>query len=367
MHRARTDGDYIVVTDMALAEMMKSQQWESTTKRSLQILSEDPALVACSKAIGPLMKEEFDSGEPASSILDEEVSEKVRHLLGEVRNGDGSTLEHVRKVIQDARELGQRQHFDHTRNKAQLTQIVRSWKEDLSADDLRAVRRGDEERIRELLSNGEMQGTCINALVGAGYERSLAIRLTMDPSVTSHEFLTFVAIGLRWLDGIEGADEKKITNDLADKDYIVTAHILPRPGVRRNPRSGPVRTDERCYRAASQAIQRHRRAVRRASLRSWHLGTFVQRSQEPGILKPASAPSQDRRVQVPDRDLQERRLRAGHRTLCPRQFGRCVCARQRDWPATEWDAYHNAAGAAAVVDRFLRSVENRRQRSRERA
>jgi hypothetical protein len=39
----------------------------------------------------------------------------------------------------------------------------------------------------------------------------------------------------------------------------------------------------------------------------------------------------------------------------------------RDWSATEWDAYQgNAPGAAAAIDRFLRSVENRRLRSRER-
>jgi hypothetical protein len=37
----------------------------------------------------------------------------------------------------------------------------------------------------------------------------------------------------------------------------------------------------------------------------------------------------------------------------------------RDWTAGDWDAYQgNAAGVAAAVDRFLRSVENRRQRAR---
>ena len=36
-----------------------------------------------------------------------------------------------------------------------------------------------------------------------------------------------------------------------------------------------------------------------------------------------------------------------------------------DWTATDWDAYQgNAAGVVAAVDRFLRAVENRRQRAR---
>ncbi len=37
----------------------------------------------------------------------------------------------------------------------------------------------------------------------------------------------------------------------------------------------------------------------------------------------------------------------------------------RDWTTTDWDAYQgNAAGVIAAIERFLRAVENRRQRSR---
>jgi hypothetical protein len=45
----KASGDCILVTDMALAEMTKSEQWESTTKRSLKILAEDPTLVVIGK------------------------------------------------------------------------------------------------------------------------------------------------------------------------------------------------------------------------------------------------------------------------------------------------------------------------------
>jgi hypothetical protein len=37
----------------------------------------------------------------------------------------------------------------------------------------------------------------------------------------------------------------------------------------------------------------------------------------------------------------------------------------RDWTTADWDAYQgNAAGVAAAIDRFLRAVDNRRQRTR---
>jgi hypothetical protein len=37
----------------------------------------------------------------------------------------------------------------------------------------------------------------------------------------------------------------------------------------------------------------------------------------------------------------------------------------RDWTSTEWDAYQgNATGVAAAVERFLRALDNRRQRWR---
>jgi hypothetical protein len=36
-----------------------------------------------------------------------------------------------------------------------------------------------------------------------------------------------------------------------------------------------------------------------------------------------------------------------------------------DWSTADWDAYQgNALGVAAAIDRFLRVVENRRQRGR---
>jgi len=223
MTSAKNNGENIVVTDMALVEMMKSDQWESTTKRSLSILATEPQLVICSKGIGPMMKEEYDSGAPCAYIFDDEVSNRFRRLLGEVSGGDDTTFEHVRKVIGAARDLAKHQHLDHGRNKAALMTIVDAWKKDLTAEQLRRLRGSDEQLTRELLSESEMQSTCFNALVGAGYDRSKAARLTMDPSVSSHEFLCFVAVGLRWLDGLGAADEKKVTNDLADKDYVVTA------------------------------------------------------------------------------------------------------------------------------------------------
>ena len=43
--------------------------------------------------------------------------------------------------------------------------------------------------------------------------------------------------------------------------------------------------------------------------------------------------------------------------------GRAVAP--QDWSATDWDVYQgNAAGVAAAIERFLRAVENRRQRAR---
>ena len=37
----------------------------------------------------------------------------------------------------------------------------------------------------------------------------------------------------------------------------------------------------------------------------------------------------------------------------------------RDWTAADWDSYQgNAAGVASAIERFIRAIENRRQRSR---
>ena len=104
-----------------------------------------------------------------------------------------------------------------------MKKIVEACKHDLTKDELVRARREDEGFLRQLLASTSMTRTCRDALVDAGYDENRANRLAIEPSISSHEFLTFVSVALRWLNGLDGAAEAKVTNDLADKDYVVIA------------------------------------------------------------------------------------------------------------------------------------------------
>lgn len=223
---AAAAGEKIVIPDIAFAEMMKSAEWASTTEHSLAILAEDPELVVVSHAIGPVMKAEEESGEACTDIIDHDVTPVVRSLLQEIRQGRGPIFDRVAALIGPAQDLAKAQHFEHSRNKQVIERIVAAWKEELSPDDLKKLRRGDDESfVVELLADMSMIRTCRDALIGAGYEEKKANVLAFEPSVSAHNFLCLAAYGVRWIDGLDSAAPEGVTNDLADMDYIVTASL----------------------------------------------------------------------------------------------------------------------------------------------
>jgi hypothetical protein len=82
--------------------------------------------------------------------------------------------------------------------------MVEAWKEEASAEELKAVRRGspaDEGTIRELLGSDALTKTCADALCGAGYDEDKALLLATTRSVSGHTFYGLASLSLRWLHG----------------------------------------------------------------------------------------------------------------------------------------------------------------------
>lgn len=219
----RHRGELVILPDIALAEMMKSEQWETTTRRSLKLLSQRPSFVAVSRGVGPLMQTERDSGRPCADVIDHAMTKLFRELLDEIAKSNGRRLEQVKCRIDKARAFARAQHFSLDRNKTQVAEFVEDIKSDLSEEELASARAPNETAIRQLLSTDSMTRTCRQSLVTGGYQAECAAALAHQPSISSHEFLGWMSVGLRWLNGLEMADPRKVTNDLVDKDYVVLA------------------------------------------------------------------------------------------------------------------------------------------------
>ncbi len=215
----------LLITDMAFVEMTKSDQWESTTRRSMEILSGHPECVAVSHAVGPMMRKERDTGEPAADIIDHQLTARFRGFLSDVHAGSGRSWEHFCSKVPEAKPAAARQSLDHTRNKMIVEGMVAGWKRDLSSDTLRQVRNHCRDVIVQLLASESTTAMIRNGLEQNGYPKKTAAYLASVPSVSAHVTLCFAATALRWLEygGLDSMPPDRVTNDLNDVDYVMIA------------------------------------------------------------------------------------------------------------------------------------------------
>lgn len=221
--QAQANNELIVIPDIAFAEMMKTPQWEYTTKRSLAILSETPTIVGCAKPVGELLREELATGFPCTRILDAELTNAVQGFLAELVRGDDTTLAAIRERIAQAQALAATQHFDAVQARNNLRGVVETLLDVLAPDAKRLLRNGDEATVRTFLSSNDMVDICKMALQGADYPEDVAARLARSESAAVHDLLVHYAIAIRWMNNVNQTRDSILINDLADGDFIVTA------------------------------------------------------------------------------------------------------------------------------------------------
>ena len=126
-------GWQILIPDVSMMEMLKSQEWESTMRHSLRYLASCPDLVSLALGFGEIMRAERDSGEPIDDLVDDLITPNFRQLLIEIDSGiDGKVIAKVRAGIVDAQDLAKRQFLRHTNNKAMLVSLRDAWRKELS-------------------------------------------------------------------------------------------------------------------------------------------------------------------------------------------------------------------------------------------
>jgi hypothetical protein len=222
---ATRNGILLLIPDIAFVEMTKSEQWASTTRRSLQILSRHPECVAASHAAGPMMRQERDIGEPLADIVDHELTVRFRKFLTDARTGSGPVWDYFTRKVPEVKPEAASQSFDHARNKATIERMMNGWKDGLSSDELRRLRNHDRALVAELLAGESAVRMIRSALESNGYAPKVAAYLASVPSVSAHLILCFIASALRWLEygGLASTPGERVTNDVNDVDYVLIA------------------------------------------------------------------------------------------------------------------------------------------------
>ena len=216
-------GWQILIPDVSMMEMLKSQEWESTMRHSLRYLASCPDLVSLALGFGEIMRAERDSGEPIDDLVDDLITPNFRQLLIEIDSGiDGKVIAKVRAGIVDAQDLAKRQFLRHTNNKAMLVSLRDAWRKELSDKEIRELRSDPRKQV-DLWASVQMTKTCVIGLENGGYPIKAAQMLSAEPSVSGCWVSCLSALALKWLvlGGIEALPPKKVTNDLVDVDYIV--------------------------------------------------------------------------------------------------------------------------------------------------
>lgn len=218
-------GRLILLHDIAMVEMTKSDEWLNTMRHSLALLAEYPQGVVAGRATGELMRCEMETGEPCPDIVDHDVTPRVRQLLSELKSGKTLMLDGIARAMPAAREMARIQQLDRLANRSILVTLADIWKRELTAPQLKQLRAGDEALFVELLAEKRMMATIADGLHKADYDLENARWLASVPSVSAHLWLCLAANALHWVlkGGIEGFRDERFTNELCDIDYLVAA------------------------------------------------------------------------------------------------------------------------------------------------
>lgn len=217
-----------ILPDELLLEMCKSEQWESTLVRSLEILSEAPTRVKMTTSLGVALKWETSHGKSiAGRLVEREATEFIRRVLAGVRDRKMSDEVNVMRVrMAKAQTEMQIEEFNHVENRNSLVQLVNTAKQFLTPEFQKRLR-------SSAVSREELQATAIaiapqiveHHYLESGFSREkirafirskpLSLRLAYASLINCMEW---VAGG-----GLDSYAAVKATNDGLDRNYAVLA------------------------------------------------------------------------------------------------------------------------------------------------
>ena len=150
---------HFVLPDLAFLEMTKSDQWQSTLRASLGILSDHPNRVHVCRSVNEALGSELATLQPITGhMLYPEATAFARDILDSVRTGiDGFALARIRSDPEGHRAALAKDHLNHEQNKTQLGELLEATKRFLPGDlqkRMRAAKEGNAERLQIIYDIG---------------------------------------------------------------------------------------------------------------------------------------------------------------------------------------------------------------------
>lgn len=210
----------LMLTDSALIELVEAVDWEQRMRRGFAKLSSVPSLVTIAVPIPDLYRIELSTGQPAFDQLEAlDYCLPVRQLLEQSQRGEGEVLEFVRTKISGAKARVLPQYLEG--NKKMVQSYVEAFRRLLPNDERRRL--ADPAYRHTALASASWTNLIRHIISNLGFNG--ADNFARRPSIIVHDILSTVLVAAKWYrdNGLDGAHEHKVTNDLIDAGHAVTA------------------------------------------------------------------------------------------------------------------------------------------------
>lgn len=222
---------HFVLPDVAFVEMTKNPSArEATLVGSLMMLAPYPERIHISKGIGECLRGELERQvDCVRHMLLREGRAFVRNLLRGVEDGGARTIEMDRVVSDpDGHHAGiARQYLNHDLNKESVAQLIESMKKGFPTGyekELRAGRIPQDQRLNTIHAYASSM-LCAILQESYGFSEGQTWAFAKRKPMLLRHFYSRMWLCMDWIQkgGFECIAEEKVTNDLIDHEYIMTA------------------------------------------------------------------------------------------------------------------------------------------------
>jgi hypothetical protein len=220
----------VLVPIITFAELMKHEdKWAETLCGSLVELASISEVLLCGADLSHIVAKESVLGAPIIEYADKTYTAVLRAVVDKATQGVEAVTEFLEKhdavnqIREDAAFLR-----NHSENKWSLGRAVSAIRDCLPAEDLKALRKGNIERRRQLIAESAYHEACKDWPDKASNPKRSSDY--MRNSIESRKLMFEAAAPLLWL-GEGGFDKRKdvdVSNDFADTWYVILGSLTGR-------------------------------------------------------------------------------------------------------------------------------------------
>ena len=215
-----------VIPDTGLLEMVKSEQWEETFRRSFKVFV--PVVTRCFMSMSVKEARDLELKRRASVeglLFPADFTKLLRGAILESQSGSGPNMSQLRAQMTEIRRDIQQEDLNAQANRIELRRLVDELRSKLTKEEVKACRQeGIVGRLARVgIAHGVGDAVYMAHMKNIGVPDQVSRRLWKAKSMTRRWCYLLVHHALQWLGdgGLDTATDKVVLNDVLDQDYVL--------------------------------------------------------------------------------------------------------------------------------------------------